>query len=382
MSTSPSPRCWHPLTLFYCLHRSLWNAPVNHRSLCSFHVWPLASSFNFCLFSPMESRGFVCLSVLSCKHVCHTGWWVKSTEACDLCSFGAAVHPSPLIRWPDTFLRPESNVVLWVVTVDIWKVDCGNWYSAQGTAGAGALVKELKVSRTWIELHPMGESFLISIYWIFCDTWTPTVEAYRGPSSLVTVLGFDVTVGGEIFREFFDNPILTRFLPFDPQNVLAVCALTHRTELPSAADFRQGGETETFQFEPFVGQNFLFLEKIRYVGRGSNKRMGLLWRALLPTPLSPDVLNLIPENCREVWIPGAVFLLENPWSPVSRLHLSMQEWYSFLPRLFPVSHLTHPSIIPSLQLAELRMAWRESCVADQLRGNRISFIPPIELEHQ
>ena len=117
---------------------------------------------------------------------------------------------------------------------------------------------------------------------------------------------------GEIFREFFDNPILTRFLPFDPQNVLAVCALTHRTELPSAADFRQGGETETFQFEPFVGQNFLFLEKIRYVGRGSNKRMGLLWRALLPTPLSPDVLNLIPENCREVGIPGAVFLLENP----------------------------------------------------------------------
>lgn len=126
----------------------------------------------------------------------------------------------------------------------------------------------------------------------------------------------------------------------------------------------------------------IFYSWRRYMGRGSNKRMGLWWRALLPTPLSPDVLNLIPENCREVWIPGAVFLLENPWSPVSRLHLSMQEWYSFLPRLFPVSHLTHPSIIPSLQLAELRMAWRESCVADQLRGYRISFIPPIELEHQ
>lgn len=61
----------------------------------------------------------------------------------------------------------------------------------------------------------------------------PTVEANRDPSSLVTVLGFDITAGGEIFREFFDNPILTQFLPFDPQNVLAVCALTNRTELPS-----------------------------------------------------------------------------------------------------------------------------------------------------
>lgn len=52
---------------------------------------------------------------------------------------------------------------------------------------AGALVKELKVSRIRIELHPrkaVKESFLIPIYWIFCDTKTPTVEAYRGPSSL------------------------------------------------------------------------------------------------------------------------------------------------------------------------------------------------------
>ena len=101
----------------------------------------------------------------------------------------------------------------------------------------GALVKELKVSRIRIELHPrkaVEESFLLSIYWIFCDTKMSAVEANRGPSSLVTVLGFDVTVGGEIFREFFDNPILTWFLPFDPQNVLAVCALTNRTESPSA----------------------------------------------------------------------------------------------------------------------------------------------------
>jgi len=84
---------------------------------------------------------------------------------------------------------------------------------------AGALVKELKVSRIRIELHPrkaVEESFLISIYWIFCDTKMLTVEANGSPSSLVSVLGFDVTVGGEIFREFFDNPILTRFLPFDP----------------------------------------------------------------------------------------------------------------------------------------------------------------------
>ena len=84
---------------------------------------------------------------------------------------------------------------------------------------AGALVKELKVSRIRIELHPrkaVEESFLISIYWIFCDTKMLTVEANGSPSSLVSVLGFDVTVGGEIFREFFDNPILTRLLPFDP----------------------------------------------------------------------------------------------------------------------------------------------------------------------
>lgn len=77
----------------------------------------------------------------------------------------------------------------------------------------GALVKELKVSRIRIELHPrkaVEESSLISIYWIFSDTKMLTVEANRGPSFLVTVLGFDVTVGGKIFREFFNNdPILT-----------------------------------------------------------------------------------------------------------------------------------------------------------------------------
>ena len=33
-------------------------------------------------------------------------------------------------------------------------MDCENWYSAQGTVEAGALVKELKVSRIRIELHP------------------------------------------------------------------------------------------------------------------------------------------------------------------------------------------------------------------------------------
>lgn len=161
-TTSPSPRCWHPLTLFYCLHRSLWNAPVNHRSLCSFHVWPLASSFNFCLFSPVESRG-LCLSFcivlqtpLPYRLVSEKYWsmWFMLIWHCRAPQPSDQNGRTPSLTWEQCCALSGDCGYL---KGGLWKT--GIQHRASGTA----LVKELKVSRIRIELHPrkaVKESFL------------------------------------------------------------------------------------------------------------------------------------------------------------------------------------------------------------------------------